>query len=40
VILAPDVVMLDDRILHWPQLKSRDAVLKHFLAHIDRVTAG
>ena len=40
VIAAPDVVMLDDRIGHWPKLKARDAVLKHFLAHVDRVTAG
>jgi pimeloyl-ACP methyl ester carboxylesterase len=40
VIPNPDVVMLADDIGHWPQLEAPDAVLTHFLAHIDRVTAG
>ena len=35
----PDVVMLDDDIGHWPQIEAPEAVLAHFLAHIDRVTA-
>ena len=39
VIPNPDVVMLDDRIAHWPQIEAPEAVLTHFLAHIDRVTA-
>jgi pimeloyl-ACP methyl ester carboxylesterase len=39
VISNPDVVMLDDAIGHWPQLEAPDAVLEHFLAHIDRVTS-
>ena len=39
VIPNPDVVMLADDIGHWPQLEAPDAVLTHFLAHIDRVTA-
>ena len=39
VIPDPDVVMLDDEIGHWPQIEAPDAVLTHFLAHIDRVTA-
>jgi pimeloyl-ACP methyl ester carboxylesterase len=39
VIPSPDVVMLADDIGHWPQLEAPDAVLTHFLAHIDRVTA-
>jgi len=38
VIPNPDVVMLDDNIGHWPQIEAPDAVLEHFLAHIDRVT--
>jgi pimeloyl-ACP methyl ester carboxylesterase len=29
--------MLDDNIGHWPQIEAPDAVLEHFLAHIDRV---
>ena len=37
VIPNPDVVMLDDNIGHWPQIEAPDAVLEHFLAHIDRV---
>jgi pimeloyl-ACP methyl ester carboxylesterase len=40
VIPDADVVMLADDIGHWPQLEAPDAVLEHFLAHIDRVTAG
>ena len=39
VIPNPDVVMLDDDIGHWPQIEAPDAVLAHFLAHVDRVTA-
>jgi pimeloyl-ACP methyl ester carboxylesterase len=39
VIPNPDVVMLADDIGHWPQLEAPDAVLTHFLAHIDRLTA-
>jgi pimeloyl-ACP methyl ester carboxylesterase len=39
VIPDPDVVMLDDGIAHWPQIEAPEAVLTHFLAHIDRVTA-
>jgi pimeloyl-ACP methyl ester carboxylesterase len=38
VIPNADVVMLDDTIGHWPQIEAPDDVLKHFLAHIDRVT--
>ena len=37
VIPEPDVVMLADDIGHWPQLEAPDAVLEHFLAHIDRI---
>jgi pimeloyl-ACP methyl ester carboxylesterase len=40
VIPHPDVVMLADDIGHWPQLEAPDAVLTHFLAHVDRVIAG
>jgi len=40
VIPDPDVVMLADDIGHWPQIEAPEAVLTHFLAHIDRVTAG
>jgi pimeloyl-ACP methyl ester carboxylesterase len=39
VIPKPDVVMLDDNIGHWPQIEAPDAVLAHFLDHIERVTA-
>jgi pimeloyl-ACP methyl ester carboxylesterase len=39
VIPNPDVVMLDDRIGHWPQIEAPDAVLEHFLAHVDRAAA-
>src|ERR1700729_4694 len=39
VIPNADVVMLADDIGHWPQLEAPDAVLEHFLAHIDSVTA-
>jgi pimeloyl-ACP methyl ester carboxylesterase len=37
VIPNPDVVMLDDNIGHWPQIEAPDAVLEHFLAHIEGV---
>jgi pimeloyl-ACP methyl ester carboxylesterase len=40
VIPNADVVMLADDIGHWPQLEAPNAVLTHFLAHVDRVTAG
>jgi pimeloyl-ACP methyl ester carboxylesterase len=40
VIPDADVVMLDDAIGHWPQIEAPDAVLTHFLVHIDRVTGG
>lgn len=36
VISDPDVVMLADDIAHWPQLEAPEAVLEHFLAHVDR----
>ncbi len=39
VIPDADVVMLADDIGHWPQLEAPDAVLEHFLAHVDRVTS-
>jgi pimeloyl-ACP methyl ester carboxylesterase len=37
VIPNADVVMLADDIAHWPQLEAPEAVLEHFLAHVDRV---
>ncbi|WKG05989.1 alpha/beta fold hydrolase [Mycolicibacterium sp. HK-90] len=37
VIPNPDVVMLADDIAHWPQIEDPEAVLSHFLAHIDRI---
>jgi pimeloyl-ACP methyl ester carboxylesterase len=37
VIPDPDVVMLDDNIGHWPQIEAPDAVLEHFLAHVERL---
>jgi len=40
VIPNADVIVLADDIGHWPQLEAPDAVLTHFLDHIDRVTAG
>jgi pimeloyl-ACP methyl ester carboxylesterase len=40
VIPDADVVMLADDIGHWPQLEAPEEVLRHFLAHIDRITAG
>ncbi len=40
VIPDADVVMLADDIGHWPQLEAPEAVLTHFLAHIDRITEG
>ena len=39
VIPNPDVVMLDDKIGHWPQIEAPDAVLENFLAFVDRVIA-
>ncbi len=39
VIPDADVVMLADDVGHWPQIEAPEAVLKHFLAHVDRVTA-
>jgi pimeloyl-ACP methyl ester carboxylesterase len=39
VIPDADVVMLDDAIGHWPQIEAPEAVLRHFLDHVDRVTA-
>ncbi|MDH6193551.1 pimeloyl-ACP methyl ester carboxylesterase [Mycobacterium frederiksbergense] len=38
VIPNPDVVMLADDIAHWPQIEAPDAVLTHFLAHIENQT--
>ncbi|MGC7264400.1 alpha/beta hydrolase, partial [Mycobacteroides abscessus subsp. abscessus] len=38
VIHDPDVVLLDDNIGHWPQIEAPEAVLTHFLEHIDRIT--
>lgn len=38
VIPGADVVMLDD-IGHWPQLEAPDAVWRHFIEHVDSVTA-
>lgn len=40
VIPNADVVMLADDIGHWPQLEAPQDVLAHFLAHVDRVSAG
>lgn len=40
VVPDADVVMLADDIGHWPQLEAPDEVLRHFLDHVDRVTAG
>ena len=37
VIPDADVVMLADDIGHWPQIEAPEAVLQHFLAHVDRV---
>ncbi|MCU1697688.1 MAG: Alpha/beta hydrolase fold protein [Mycobacterium sp.] len=37
VIPNPDIVMLADDIAHWPQIEAPEAVLEHFLAHVDRV---
>ena len=39
VIPNPDVVMLDDKIGHWPQIEAPDAVLENFLARVESVTA-
>ncbi|KUI11804.1 alpha/beta hydrolase [Mycobacterium sp. GA-1285] len=38
VIPDADVVMLADDIGHWPQLEAPREVLRHFLAHIEKVT--
>jgi pimeloyl-ACP methyl ester carboxylesterase len=38
VIPDADVVMLADDIGHWPQIEAPEAVLTHFLAHVDRVS--
>jgi pimeloyl-ACP methyl ester carboxylesterase len=38
VVPNPDVVMLADDIGHWPQIEAPEAVLTHFLAHVDRVS--
>lgn len=40
VIPNANVVMLADDIGHWPQLEAPEAVLTHFLAHIDRIAPG
>lgn len=37
VIPDADVVMLADDIAHWPQIEAPEAVLTHFLEHVDRV---
>ena len=37
VIPNPDVVMLADDIAHWPQIEAPEDVLRHFLAHVERV---
>jgi pimeloyl-ACP methyl ester carboxylesterase len=39
VVPGADVVMLADDIAHWPQLEAPEAVLEHFLAHVDAVAA-
>ena len=39
VIPNADVVLLGDNIGHWPQIEAPDAVLEHFLAHVESVTA-
>jgi len=36
VIPKPDVVLLDDRIGHWPQIEDPDALLGHFIEFIER----
>jgi pimeloyl-ACP methyl ester carboxylesterase len=38
VIPDADIVMLADDIGHWPHIEAPEAVLTHFLAHVDRVT--
>ncbi|OBG91298.1 alpha/beta hydrolase [Mycobacterium sp. E136] len=37
VIPEADVVMLADDIGHWPQLEAPQEVLRHFLAHVEKV---
>ncbi|MDT5064597.1 MAG: hypothetical protein QOK02_752 [Mycobacterium sp.] len=39
VIPNPDIVMLADDIAHWPQIEAPEAVLAHFLNHVERVIA-
>ncbi|OBG22961.1 alpha/beta hydrolase [Mycolicibacterium celeriflavum] len=39
VIPNADVVMLADDIGHWPQLEAPTEVLRHFLAHVEKVAA-
>lgn len=39
VIPDADVVMLADDIGHWPQLEAPEEVLRHFLIHVEKVTA-
>jgi pimeloyl-ACP methyl ester carboxylesterase len=39
VIPNPDIVMLADDIAHWPQIEAPEAVLAHFLSHVERVIA-
>ncbi len=39
VIPDADVVVLADDIGHWPQLEAPEEVLRHFLIHIEKVTA-
>lgn len=39
VVPDADVVMLADDIGHWPQLEAPREVLRHFLAHVDRLSA-
>jgi pimeloyl-ACP methyl ester carboxylesterase len=38
VIPDADIVMLADDIGHWSQIEAPEAVLTHFLAHVDRFT--
>ncbi|TPG37066.1 alpha/beta fold hydrolase [Mycolicibacterium hodleri] len=40
VIPDADVVMLADDIGHWPQIEAPEAVLTHFLEHVDRVAGA
>jgi pimeloyl-ACP methyl ester carboxylesterase len=38
VIPNADVVMLADDIAHWPQIEAPAEVLRHFLAHVNRIS--